>query len=176
MGGFFLQDIHFPGLPPVILLVVLRLLLAFRLEEVALPGGVTGVFTTKRAIQLGVLLLEFLTMLVLTFDLQVLFFFLVSLSSSDAANFAPAMLSAVSARSQCSTKVYRSPVSGLKPWDMSIALWLLGALLERESTNSDLSSCWLSWKKGGICAILEFRSLTNPTYCLVVSLRGFYIL
>ena len=37
------------------------------------------------------------------------------LSLSEAASFAPAMLSVVSASSQCSTKVSRSPVSGLKP-------------------------------------------------------------
>ena len=73
MGGFFLQEIHFPGLPLVILLVVLRLLLAFRLEDVALPGGVTGVFTMKISIQIGILLLVFLTMLILSFKLEALF-------------------------------------------------------------------------------------------------------
>ena len=73
MGGLFLQEIHFPGLPLVILLGELRHFLDFRLEDVALPGGVTGVFTTKRAIQLGMLLLEFLTMLVLYFYLEALF-------------------------------------------------------------------------------------------------------
>ena len=52
-----------------------------------------GVFTMKRAIQLGILILAFLTMLVLSFEPEALFFFLVSLSSSEAANFAPAMLS-----------------------------------------------------------------------------------
>ena len=71
MGVFFLQEIHFPGLPLVILLGELRIFLAFRLEDVALPGGVTGIFTMKRSIQLEVLLLAFLTMLV--FGLEVLF-------------------------------------------------------------------------------------------------------
>ena len=73
MGGFFLQEIQFPGLPLVILLGELRIFLAFRLEEVALPGGVTGVFTMKRAIQLGMLLLVFLTMLVLYFEIGAIF-------------------------------------------------------------------------------------------------------
>ena len=72
-GGFFLQEIHFTGLPFIILLGELRLLLAFRLEDVALPGAVTGVFTMKRAIQLGTPLLAFLTMLVLSFGLEALF-------------------------------------------------------------------------------------------------------
>ena len=67
-----------------------------------------------------------------------------SLSSSDAANFAPAIFYVVSARSQCSTKVSIYPVSGLKPLEISIALWLLGDLLAIESTSSDLSSCWFS--------------------------------
>ena len=71
MGRFFLQEIHFPGLPLVILLGELRLFLAFWLEDVALPGGVTGIFTMKKSIQLGVLLLAFLTMLV--FGLEALF-------------------------------------------------------------------------------------------------------
>ena len=71
MGGFFLQEIHFPGLPRVILLGELRIFLDFRLEDVSLPGGLTAVFTTKRAIQPGIMLLAFLTMLV--FGLEVLF-------------------------------------------------------------------------------------------------------
>ena len=102
-----------------------------------------------------------------------LFFLLVLLPSSEAANFSPEMLSVVSTCLQCSTKVSRSPVYGFKPWEINIALWLLGALLSRESTNSDSSSFLLSWKRGGICAILALRSRANPTYCLVVSLRGF---
>ena len=73
MGGFFLQDIHFPGLPIVILLGELRLFLAFRLEDVALPGGVTGVFIINRAIQLGMMLLEFITILIFSFGLEALF-------------------------------------------------------------------------------------------------------
>ena len=72
-GALFLQEIHSPGLPLVFLLVELRLSLAFCLEDVALPGGVTGVFTMKREIQLGILLLAFLTMLVLSFGLEALF-------------------------------------------------------------------------------------------------------
>ena len=71
MGGLFLQEIHFPGLPRVILLGELRLFLDFRLEDVSLPGGLTAVFTMNIAIQLGMLLLEFLTMLV--FGLETLF-------------------------------------------------------------------------------------------------------
>ena len=73
MGGLFLQDIHLPGLSIVILLGLLRFFLAFCLEEVTLPGGVTGVSTMKRAIQLEIMLLEFLTMLVLSFELKALF-------------------------------------------------------------------------------------------------------
>ena len=73
MGDFFLQEIRFPGLPLVMLLGELRLFLDFCLEEVALPGGVTGVFTMKRAIKIGMLLLAFLTMLVLSFELEALF-------------------------------------------------------------------------------------------------------
>ena len=94
MGGFFLQEIHVPGLPLVILIGELRIFLAFRLEEVAPPGSVTGVFTMKRAIQLVVLLLAFLSVIV--FGIEALFFFLVSLSSSEAANFTLAMISVVS--------------------------------------------------------------------------------
>ena len=71
MGGFFLQEIHFPGLPLVILLGELRIFLAFYLADVAPDGGVAGVFTMRRAIQLGMLLLVFLIMLV--FGLEALF-------------------------------------------------------------------------------------------------------
>ena len=71
VGRPFLQEIHFPGLPLAILLGELRLFLAFRLEEVVLPGGVTGIFTIKRSIQLGMILLSFLTMLV--FGLEAIF-------------------------------------------------------------------------------------------------------
>ena len=70
-GALFLQEIHSPGLPLVFLLVELRLPLAFCHEDVALPGGVTGIFPMKRAIQLVVLILSFLTMLV--FALEVIF-------------------------------------------------------------------------------------------------------
>ena len=48
-------------------------------------------------------------------NLRRFFFLLVSLSLSEAANFALAMLYVVSVHSQCFTKVSRSPVSGLKP-------------------------------------------------------------
>ena len=71
MGRLFLQEIHFPRLPLVVLLGELRLFLAFCLEDFALPGGVTGIFPMKRSIQLGVLLLAFLTMLI--FGLEALF-------------------------------------------------------------------------------------------------------
>ena len=73
MGRFFLQEIHFPGIPLVVLLGELRLVLAFFLEVVSVPGGLTGFFTMKRAIQLGMLLLAFLTMLVFSFELEALF-------------------------------------------------------------------------------------------------------
>ena len=99
MGDFFFQKIHFPGLPLLILCGIIRLFFAFRLEDFAILGVVAGVFTMERAIHLGILFLAFLTMLVLSFELEAIFFFLVSLSSSEAANFAPAMLSVVSARS-----------------------------------------------------------------------------
>ena len=52
MRDFFLQEIHFSGIPFVILLGVLRIFLAFRLEDVAPPGLETGVFTMKISIQL----------------------------------------------------------------------------------------------------------------------------
>ena len=71
MGHFFFQEIHLTGLLLVILLGELMLFLDFRLEDVSLPGGVTGIFTMKRAIQLGMMLLEFLTMIF--FGLEVLF-------------------------------------------------------------------------------------------------------
>ena len=71
MGSFFLQDIHFSGLPLLVLLGEPRMFLAFCLEDIALPGGVTGIFTMKRAIQLVVLLLALITMLV--FGLEALF-------------------------------------------------------------------------------------------------------
>ena len=68
MGGFFLQQIYFPGLSLLILLGELRLFLAFLLEDVALPGGVTIILPMKTAIQLGGTLLAFLTMLVFRFE------------------------------------------------------------------------------------------------------------
>ena len=71
MGPLLLQEIHFPELPLVVLLVELRLFLACCLEDVALPGGVISILPTKIAIQLGVLLLEFITMLI--FGLEALF-------------------------------------------------------------------------------------------------------
>ena len=71
MGRLFLQEIDFPGLPLVALLGELRLLLAFCLEDVALPESVTVILPMKRAIQLRGTLLAFLTMLV--FVLEVLF-------------------------------------------------------------------------------------------------------
>ena len=71
MGRFFLHEIHFHGLPLVVVLEELRFLLAFCLEEGALPGGVTGILPTERAIQLGVLIVAFLTMLV--FGLETIF-------------------------------------------------------------------------------------------------------
>ena len=89
---------------------------------------------------------------------------LVSLSSSEAEHLAMEIFFVVSDRSHCSTKVDRSPVYGLKPFDINMALWLLGALLTKESTSSDSSSCWFYSNRGGICAILELRSQINPTY------------
>ena len=71
MRRFFLQEIDFPRLPLVVLLGELRLSLAFFLEDVAFPGGVTGILSIKRAIQLGGTLLAFVTMLV--FGLEALF-------------------------------------------------------------------------------------------------------
>ena len=69
MGSLFFQEIHFPGLPLVVLCGILRLVLSICLEDFALPGGVAGVFTTERAIQLGMFFMTFLTMLVLFFKL-----------------------------------------------------------------------------------------------------------
>ena len=73
MRGFLFQEIHFPGLPLVILCVILRLFLAFRIEDFALPGGVADIFTMEREIQLGMIFLAFITMLVLSFKLGGLF-------------------------------------------------------------------------------------------------------
>ena len=64
MRRLFLQEIDFPVFPLVVLLLELRLFIAFFLEEVALHGGVTGILPMKRAIKLGGMLLTFLTMLV----------------------------------------------------------------------------------------------------------------
>ena len=178
MGSFSLQEVHFSGFPLEILSWIINIVSIFSpcLEEFALPSGVAFVFTTERAIKRGVFLMTLLTVFFTFLELGTLFFLLVLLFSSEAADLATEMLSVVSARLQCSTKVTRYPVSILKPWEISMALWLLGALLAKESTSSDLSSCWFSSNRGGICAILEFRSQTNPTYCLVVILRGFSIL
>ena len=71
MRRLFLQEIDFPGLPLVVLLGELGIFLAFCLEDVALPGGVTGILPMKISIQLGGTLLAFLTMLV--FGLEALF-------------------------------------------------------------------------------------------------------
>ena len=69
----FSKEIHFPGLPLVFLCGIIRLVLAFFIEDFALLGGVAGVFTMERSIQLGIIFLVFLTMLVLFFKLGVLF-------------------------------------------------------------------------------------------------------
>ena len=71
MRGLFLQEIDFPGLLHEVLLGELRVFLAFCLEDVALPGGVTSILPVKRAKQLGGTLLAFLTML--AFGLEALF-------------------------------------------------------------------------------------------------------
>ena len=97
-----------------------------------------------------------------------------SLSSSEAENLAIAMLSVVSARSKCSTKVARSSVSGFKPCDINMALWLLGALFARESTFSDSSNYWLLLDRGGICDILELRLQSNLKILYCGELVGFF--
>ena len=66
--------------------------------------------------------------------LGTLLFFVVLLSSSEAGNLDIAMLSVFSVRSQCSTKVARSPFSGLKPCEIIMALCVLGALFASKST------------------------------------------
>ena len=48
-------------------------LLAFSLEDSALPGDVAGVFTMERAIKLGMVFLAFLTMFLFSFKLKALF-------------------------------------------------------------------------------------------------------
>ena len=68
MRGLFFQETDFPGLLLVVLFGELRLFLAFCLEDMALPGGVTGILPMKRAIQLGGTLLAFLTMFVLILE------------------------------------------------------------------------------------------------------------
>ena len=70
------------------------------------------------------------------------FLFLVaSLSESEEGNLDKEILLVVSDRSQCSTKIERSPVSGLKHCDIIMALYVLGDLFASESTISDSSSC-----------------------------------
>ena len=73
------------------------------------------VFIMERAIKQRLFLMTFLTISSSSSKLERCFFLLVLLSLSEAENFVPTMLSVVSARSQCSTKVARSPFSGLKP-------------------------------------------------------------
>ena len=68
MRRLFLQEIDFPGLTLVVLLGELRIFLAFCLEYVALPGGVTGILPMKRAIKFGRTRLVFLAMLVFGLD------------------------------------------------------------------------------------------------------------
>ena len=69
-----------------------------------------------------------------------------------------------------------SPVSGLKPCEINMALCVLDALFASESTILDTSNCLLSLNRGGICAIFELRSRTNPKYCLAVRFQGFSVL
>ena len=73
MGSLFFQDINFTGFTIVVLCGILRLVLSLFLEEFSLPGGVTAVFTTERAIQRRMFFMTFLTMFVLFFKLGALF-------------------------------------------------------------------------------------------------------
>ena len=68
MIRLFLQVIDFPGIPLVALLGELRLFFVVCLEDVALPGGVTGILPVKRSVHLGGTLWAFLTMLVFGLD------------------------------------------------------------------------------------------------------------
>ena len=116
--------------------------------------------------------MTFLTIFLTFLELGTIFCLLVVISLSEEG----VMFSVVSDRYWCYTKVSRYPVSGLKQFKINMTLWFLGALLARESTSSDSSSCWFLLNMGGICTILEFRSRTNSIYFHVVSLRGFSIL
>ena len=137
----------------------------------------TIILTTERAIKQAVFQIKkFTVSLTLLELLGTILCLFVSLSFSEAENLAMEMLSVVSACSKCFKMVYRSPVYGLKPSEIHMALWLLGILLERKSTSLDSSSSWFLSNRSGICAIHELRSRTNPTYLLLVSLRGFSIL
>ena len=66
---------------------------------------------------------------------------MVSLSQSEVGNLAMEMFSVVSARSQCSTKVARSPVAGLRTYETIMELCVLDDLFASESTISDSSNC-----------------------------------
>ena len=83
----------------------------------------------------------FLTVFLAFLELGTFFCLLVSLSLSEVENLATVMLSMVLARSNFSTKVSISPVSGMKPYEINMALWILGVFLAIESTSSD-SSCY----------------------------------
>ena len=178
MCSFSLQEVKFFEIPLVILFYIFRIVFIFSpcLEEFSLPRGVNFIFTMERAIKRGFILLRFLPFSSRSLNLKRFFCLLVALSSSEAENLATVILSVVSACSNCSIKVARYHVSGLKPCNIYMALWLLGALLARESTSLDSSSCWFSSNMCGICAILELGSRTNPNYFHVVSLQGLSIL
>ena len=66
--------------------------------------------------------------------LGMLLFSVLLLSLSKAGNLDIAILSVFSVRSQCSTKVARSPFSGLKPCEIIVALCVLGAFFASKST------------------------------------------
>ena len=73
MGSLFFQEIHFPGIPIVVLCGILRLVLSICLEDFAIPGGVAVVFTMETSIKRRMFFMMFLTMFVLFFEFGALF-------------------------------------------------------------------------------------------------------
>ena len=157
MDSFSLQEVKFFELLIVIMFYVFRIVSIFSpfLEDVTLPRGVVFFSSRREQYSEEFLLRRFLPFSSRYLNLERFLCLLMSLYSSDAEDLSTAMLYVVLSRSQCYMKVARSPVSGLKPCEINMALCLLGALLARESTSSDSSSSWFSSNRDARCAILD---------------------
>ena len=75
MGSFSFQEVHFSGIPLVILSWILRIvfILSTWFYDLALPSGVAFFFTMDRAINRRVFLMTFLTAFLPFFELGTLF-------------------------------------------------------------------------------------------------------